>query len=70
VHDVADGVDMAILAERMRHIEASVRRTLGDVEQARAILEELEASAAERGFVPLAELYRRDLEALAPRGRD
>jgi class 3 adenylate cyclase len=70
VHDVADGVDMAILAERMRHIEASVRRTLGDVEQARAILEELEASAAERGFVPLAELYRRDLEALAPVGRD
>ncbi len=70
VHDVIDDIDMAMLVDRMRWIEASVRTVLGDFDQARAILEALAASAEERGFVRIAGLYRRDLEALGTASRD
>jgi hypothetical protein len=70
VHAVSDDLDMVMLVERMRHIEAGVRTALGDVDAARAILEELAASAEERGFVRLAAFYGRELAALGSGGRD
>jgi class 3 adenylate cyclase len=70
VHAVIDDLDMVMVVERMRHIEASVRTALGDVEAARAILEELVTSTERRGFVRLVGLYERDLAALASGGRD
>jgi hypothetical protein len=65
VRRVLDHVDMAMLVDRTRQIEASVRAALGDIDEARAILEALAASAEERGFVRFARLYERDLAALA-----
>ena len=70
MHAVSDDLDMVMLVERMRHIEAGVRTALGDVDAARAILEELTASAEERGFVRLAAFYGRELAALGSGGRD
>ena len=55
---------------RLGTIEAGVRTALGDVDAARAILEELTASAEERGFVRLAAFYGRELAALGSGGRD
>ena len=69
-HAVSDDLDMVMLVERMRHIEAGVRTALGNVDAARAILEELAASAEERGFVRLAAFYGRELAALGSGGRD
>jgi hypothetical protein len=70
VHEVADHLDMAMLVDRLRHIEASVRTVLGDVGDARTILEELAASAERRGFVRILALYERDLAMLAESNPD
>jgi hypothetical protein len=70
VHDVVDDLDIAMLVDRMRHIEASIRAALGDVHDARTILGDLSASAERRGFVRLVGLYERDLARLGMPSRD
>ena len=63
-HEMLSDVDMALVVESVQHIEASARTALGDVDEARAILDGLIADAERRGFVRFADLYRRDLDAL------
>jgi len=70
VDESLDEIEMALLVERSRHIVAGARAALGDTDAAPAILSRLADSAERRGYVRFAELYRRDLDALATSGRD
>jgi len=63
-------IDMALFADWSRYVESGVRSALGDTGTARAILERLAESADLRGFVRLAGVYRRELEALGAPSRD
>ena len=63
-HEMLSDVDMALVVESVQHLEASTRTALGDVDEARAILDGLIADAERRGFVRFADLYRRELAAL------
>ncbi len=69
-HDMLRGVDMAMVVDSTQRIEAKARAALGDVDEARAILTRLAADAERRGFMRFADLYRRELQALDPAGRD
>ena len=69
-HDMLSDVDMALVVESVQYIEANTRAALGDVDEARAILDELIADADRRGFVRFADLYRRELAALDSAARD
>jgi class 3 adenylate cyclase len=60
----AEGIDMLAPAHNHRYVEARVLLAMGDVDEARRLLEDLRRDHDERGFHRFAERYRRDLAAL------
>ena len=59
-----EAIDMVFLAENVAYVDARARLALGDVDEARALLEGLRDATEARGAVRWAARYRRDLAAL------
>ena len=59
-----EAIDMVFLAENVAYVEARARLALGDVDEARALLEGLRDATEARGQARWAARYRRDLAAL------
>ena len=59
-----EDLDMALVVDRARYQEASIRKALGEPDEARTVLSRLAAEAERRGFVRFANLYRSELAAL------
>jgi class 3 adenylate cyclase len=69
-HDLLRDVDMAMVVDWAQRIEASVRTALGDIDEARTILQRLLADAEHRGLTRFATRYREELAALDSASRD
>jgi hypothetical protein len=63
-HETLGAVDMAMVVDYVRRIEASARAALGDVDAAGLILTSLAHDADRRGFARFAQAYRHQLAAL------
>jgi hypothetical protein len=61
---------MAMVVDWAQRIEASVRTALGDIDEARTILQRLLADAEHRGLTRFATRYREELAALDSASRD
>jgi class 3 adenylate cyclase len=59
-----EAIDMVFLAENVAYVGACVRLALGDVDEARSLLEGLRDATEARGQARWAARYRRDLAAL------